>query len=306
VASRPVRALVIDNYDSFTHNLVQCLAHITGVEPTVVANDDARWRAEYLAGFDCVVLSPGPGRPDRTADFGICRGILEAAQVPLLGVCLGHQGICYAFGGSVIPAPEPMHGRLSLVRHDSDELFTGIPSPFRAVRYHSLMVADLPSDLRVIATTDDEIPMALRHRARPLWGVQFHPESICTEHGQRLLANFVSLAESASPDLAGQVTIRPAGTHEAPDATPTSLRVLARQVVCPADAEAVFDAIYRDSEHSFWLDSGMRTGDAGRFSFMGDAAGPLARTVTPAGSRWPVPTALRRAQAPSSTGCAKT
>src|SRR5215472_12327731 len=129
-----MRVLVIDNYDSFTHNLVQCLAQVTRAEPTVITNDDARWRAEYLAGFDCVVISPGPGRPDRGADFGICAGVLEAARVPLLGVCLGHQGIGHLFGGRVVPAPEPMHGRRSLVRHYGDELFGGIPSPFLAVR----------------------------------------------------------------------------------------------------------------------------------------------------------------------------
>lgn len=284
----PVRILVVDNYDSFTHNLVQCLAHCTGIDPAVVSNDDARWRAEYLAGFDCVVISPGPGRPDRALDFGICRRILEAARVPVLGVCLGHQGICHAFGGSVIRAPEPVHGRTSLIRHHGDELFCGIPSPFRAVRYHSLMVADIPGDLKVIASTDDGMPMALRHATRPLWGVQFHPESICTEHGQRLLANFVTLAESARPGSgtanpfpADRVKIGSVTARAMPDTMPpVSLRVLARQVACHADAEAVFDAIYRDSEHSFWLDSGMRTGDAGRFSFMGDAAGPLARLVT--------------------------
>jgi para-aminobenzoate synthetase len=169
-----------------------------------------------------------------------------------------------------------MHGRLSLVRHYGDELFDGIPSPFAAVRYHSLMVADVPGDLEVIAATADDIPMALRHRTRPLWGVQFHPESICTEHGERLLANFVRLAEPAHPARADPVTIGPAGAREAP----ISLRVLAREVTCRADPEAVFDAIYRHSAQSFWLDSGMRRGDAGRFSFMGDAEGPLARTVT--------------------------
>src|SRR5260370_23705235 len=104
--SRAVRTLVVDNYDSFTHNLVHCLGNLTGVDPVGVRNDDARWRAEYLAGFDCVVISPGRGRPDRPADFGICPAVIDAATVPLLGVCLGHQGICHAFGGSVVPAPE--------------------------------------------------------------------------------------------------------------------------------------------------------------------------------------------------------
>lgn len=280
-----VRALVIDNYDSFTHNLVQSLGRLSDVEPTVVRNDDARWRAEYLAGFDCVVISPGPGRSDRPADFGICAGVIEATTVPLLGVCLGHQGICHAFGGAVTAAPEPVHGRTSLVRHNDDELFADIASPFRAVRYHSLMVSRVPSDLRVIAVADDGVIMAMRHRARPLWGVQFHPESICTDHGERLLANFVRLAGSApgigkagrSPAL--QAALRSAAARQVPTPAPARFRVLARRVTCHVGAESVFCALYRGSERSFWLDSGLRVGDAGRFSFMGDCAGPLARTA---------------------------
>jgi para-aminobenzoate synthetase len=282
--TRYVRALVVDNYDSFTHNLVQSLEHLTGTEPTVVRNDDHRWSAEYLAGFECVVISPGPGRPDRPADFGICSAVIDAVTVPLLGVCLGHQGICQAFGGDIAPAPEPMHGRTSLVRHNGDELFAGIPSPFRAVRYHSLMVGDVPGALEVIAAADD-VTMALRHRTRPIWGVQFHPESILTEHGERLLANFVNLAgQSAGASLPTRSTVvRPAprspATRQTTSPDPAGLQVLARRVVCPANAESVFDALYRESERSFWLDSGLRVGDAGRFSFMGDSAGPLARTA---------------------------
>jgi para-aminobenzoate synthetase len=281
--SRLVRALVVDNYDSFTHNLVHLLASITAVKPTVMRNDDVRWRAEYLAGFDCVVISPGPGRPDRAEDFGVCPAVIEAVTVPLLGVCLGHQGICYTFGGTVIAAPEPVHGRASLVRHAGDVLFAGIPSPFRAVRYHSLMVGEVPGDLEVIASSDDGVPMAVRHRVRPLWGVQFHPESICTEYGERLLANFVGLTEPAMSSTAKAnhaavgATVR---AHDPPPPRPASFRLLARRVSSAADAESVFDALYAGSEPSFWLDSGLRSGDVGRFSFMGDGAGPLARTVT--------------------------
>jgi para-aminobenzoate synthetase len=280
VPNRPVRSLVVDNYDSFTHNLVQCLWYLTGTRPTVVTNDDVRWSPEYLAGFDCVVISPGPGRPDRPADFGMCREVIDAVQVPLLGVCLGHQGICHAFGGSVIPAPEPMHGRTSIVRHEGDDLFTGIPSPFLAVRYHSLMVSEIPQALKVIATTDNGITMGLRHRSRPLWGVQFHPESVGTEHGQRLLANFVDLARrtaaGARPARQSPASRPARAADRPPDASPrvpADLRVLTRKVSFPVDAEAVFDAIYRRSKQSFWLDSGRRIGGAGRFSFMGSGTG---------------------------------
>ncbi|MDR2984547.1 MAG: gamma-glutamyl-gamma-aminobutyrate hydrolase family protein, partial [Nocardiopsaceae bacterium] len=296
-----IRVLVVDNYDSFTYNLVQALERLRGIHAVVVRNDDPSWRDADLGEFDCVVLSPGPGRPDRPADFGICRTIIEKTQVPLLGVCLGHEGICHAFGGTVTPAPEPRHGRASFVQHSGDVLFGGIPSPFRAVRYHSLMAGSLPGVLDVIASADDGVPMGLRHRSRPIWGVQFHPESVGTEHGEQLLSNFIEIAGQApearrisrtSPDIqrggTGRAavldlskTITHTGQRPAASAECASdLHVLARHVVCRASAEQVFDAFYRDSDYSFWLDSGMRLGDAGRFSFMGDAAGPLARTVT--------------------------
>ena len=289
----PLRILVIDNYDSFTYNLVQCLARLSGANPTVLHNDD-RLPAADLSGVDCVVISPGPGRPDRAEDFGICRAVIETADVPLLGVCLGHQGIGHAFGGTIATAPEPMHGRISLITHDDDELFAGIPSPFRAVRYHSLMIGQVPDAIEVIARSGDGVPMAVRHRERPLWGVQFHPESICTEHGERLLANFLAIADvrrtaaplsrDAAHSLVGPPTHDITSTRIAGDrcsgapAPPQRLTVLVRQVACGADPESFYAALFRDSRHAFWLDSSMR--GAGRFSFMGDSEGPLARTVT--------------------------
>jgi para-aminobenzoate synthetase len=295
MTGRPVRCLLVDNYDSFTQNLAQALACLAGADPVVVRNDDASWRPEYLAGFDGVVISPGPGRPDAAADFGFCPEVIRATRVPLLGVCLGHQGICHEFGGTVIPAPEPVHGRAWEVRHDGDELFAGIPASFLAVRYHSLMAGRIPAALRVIAATPDGLPMAVRHRDRPTWGVQFHPESVGTEHGERLIANFVSLAASARPAGRRVASAAPAGRPVASacpagadrsgvapngEAGPAPLTVLTRQVRCDADAESAFWALYGGSARSFWLDSGQRMGDAGRFSFMGDASGPLSRTVT--------------------------
>jgi para-aminobenzoate synthetase len=308
--SAEIRVLVVDNYDSFTYNLVQSLAGMPGVRPAVVPNDDPSWRDAKLGKFDCVVISPGPGRPERAADFGICRAIIEATQVPLLGVCLGHEGICYTFGGTVAAAPEPRHGLTSLVQHNGDVLFAGIPSTFHAVRYHSLMAGTIPGVLQVIATADDGVPMGLRHRSRPIWGVQFHPESVGTEHGERLLSNFIAIAAetmTARPAPLRQATSVPPSSPDArssgtdPTASPahsaapvrtfqrapaastegaSDLKVLARRVVCRVSAEQVFEKLYRESEHSFWLDSGLRHGDAGRFSFMGDASGPLARTVS--------------------------
>jgi para-aminobenzoate synthetase len=188
-----MRTLLVDNYDSFTYNLYQLIGEVTGRAPVVVRND-ASWAAVRLADFDGIVVSPGPGRPDRRRDFGISADAIRQGRLPVLGVCLGHQGVCQLFGGTVGPAPEPRHGRLSAVHHTGRDLFDGLPSPFEAVRYHSLAVTDLPDELERTAWTDDGVLMGVRHRSAPIWGVQFHPESICTEHGRHLLANFRDLA----------------------------------------------------------------------------------------------------------------
>jgi para-aminobenzoate synthetase len=190
-----LKTLLIDNYDSFTYNLFQLLAEENGREPIVVRNDEASWEELLGLGFDNVVISPGPGRPERRRDFGVCAEAIRRCEVPLLGVCLGHQGMGWIHGGRVVPAPEPMHGRVRTVEHAGSPLFAGIPARFEATRYHSLCLErPLPAVLEEIAWADDGVPMALAHRSRPQWGVQFHPESIATEHGRRLLANFRDLS----------------------------------------------------------------------------------------------------------------
>ena len=192
-----MKTLVIDNHDSFTFNLVQLIAEVNGEEPIVVTNGEAAWSDLAALTFDNIVLSPGPGRPERVRDFGVCRQAIELSTVPLLGVCLGHQGMAHVWGGEVIEAPEPMHGRLSPVWHDGVDLFEGVPQGFTAVRYHSLAAAEpLPACLERTAWTHDGLLMALRHCTRPQWGVQFHPESIATEHGADLLRNFRDLTIS--------------------------------------------------------------------------------------------------------------
>ena len=189
-----MKTLLIDNYDSFTYNLFQLLAEVNGERPEVVRNDEASWEDLERRGFDNVVISPGPGRPDVPADFGVCAEAIRRTELPLLGVCLGHQGICWALGGSVERAPEVVHGRAAAVIHDGSALFAGIPREFQAVRYHSLCAGwTLPDELEPTAWASDGVLMAVAHRTRPLWGVQFHPESIATEHGRRLLANFRDL-----------------------------------------------------------------------------------------------------------------
>ncbi|MEU7135792.1 aminodeoxychorismate synthase component I [Streptomyces sp. NPDC046261] len=190
-----MRTLLVDNYDSFTYNLFHYLAEVNGEEPEVIRNDDPAWKPELLDTFDNVVLSPGPGTPHRPADFGFCAQIAAEGRLPVLGVCLGHQGLALAHGAPVGRAPEPRHGRTSAVRHDGTGLFEGLPAPLEVVRYHSLAVTGDSPALEPIAWAEDGVVMALRHRELPLWGVQFHPESIGTEGGHRLLANFRRLTE---------------------------------------------------------------------------------------------------------------
>ncbi len=181
--------LVVDNYDSFTFNLVQFLARLDP-DVRVVRNDAAPAGALLSWRPDRIVISPGPGRPE---DAGVsCDLIGEDETIPLLGVCLGHQALGHVFGGRVVRAPVLMHGKTSEIAHDGTGLFAGLPNPFTATRYHSLVVerASVPSALAITAEADGLV-MGLKHRSRPLAGVQFHPESILTPEGERLLANFV-------------------------------------------------------------------------------------------------------------------
>jgi anthranilate synthase component II len=186
--------LVIDNYDSFVFNLVQYLGEL-GAEPVVHRHDELTVDEIVELDPDAVLISPGPGRPD---DAGVSNAVIErlAGVKPILGVCLGHQCIGQVFGGTVVRAPAVMHGKTSLVHHDGRGLLAGLPEPFEATRYHSLVVAadSVPPVLEVTARTDDGVVMALRHRELPVEGVQFHPESILTQAGHQLLANFLALA----------------------------------------------------------------------------------------------------------------
>lgn len=230
------RVLIIDNYDSFTFNLVQMVQSATGVNPTVVKNDESYTDA-LLDGVARIIISPGPGSPHVASDVGIGPRVLETASVPILGVCLGHQLIVAQFGGSVEPAHVPMHGRESEISHFGDELFDGITADFSAVRYHSLEATSLPISLVETARSSDGVNMGVRHRTKPIWGVQFHPESILTEAGERIIRNFLKV------DATKTISV------------PSDIKVESLRFDFPGSAQDIYSSLYIDDDKSIWLDS---------------------------------------------------
>jgi anthranilate synthase component II len=188
------RVALIDNYDSFTFNLVHYLGEL-GADVAVWRNDEINVEDTLAHAPDAIVLSPGPCTPN---EAGICLDLVRAASetTPILGVCLGHQAIGQAFGGDVVRAPHPMHGKVSRIEHNARGLFRGLNGPFQATRYHSLVIerSTVPAELEVSAEADDGLIMAVAHCERPAYGVQFHPESIASEHGRQILRNFLDLA----------------------------------------------------------------------------------------------------------------
>ncbi|KAJ3188479.1 hypothetical protein HK101_009154 [Irineochytrium annulatum] len=306
-----MRILIVDNYDSYTFNLLQACELNTVASgpssspaPVVIRNDQVtEWNvfeSTILPHFDCIIISPGPGRPDHAEDFGICSAILARSPIPVLGVCLGHQGLAVAFDGSVVRAKTVVHGRLSPVTHAGVGLFAGIPSPFNVVRYHSLVVdpeSVREEFLKITAWTTEEdgnkVVMGMEHVERPLWSVQFHPESICTEFGQRVVDNFLNLAalyHTRHPNLNGSsvagipphirsLTVVPQPLIDHQSATQrhgASLRVRIVQLAHGfRNSEQVFETLYRGEPARFWLDSARVEEGRSRFSFMGCAGGPL-------------------------------
>lgn len=279
-----IRTLLIDNYDSFTFNLYHYLAEVNGTPPVVVPNDWEDWSIGALEEFDNVVISPGPGSPDKFDDFGICAEVIAKARIPILGICLGHQGIALAHGGTVTHAPTPRHGRLSEIRNFGIDLFSGIPPTFDAVRYHSLAVTDVPKELEVTAYSDDGVIMGLRHRSLPQWGVQFHPESISTEHSLALLGNFARLTrEWAGGEGTSTLGARSSGTPSTgtlyrPEPVTVSLQVEAVELSVPD--ESIFAALYGNEEEAVWLDGNDPSGGSSRFAIMGAPTGPNGRVAT--------------------------
>lgn len=183
------RVVVVDHHDSYAWSLVDLVASVTGELPAVVEHDHAG--LDDLAGFSHVVLSPGPGSPEDPRDFALGREVLRSVRVPVLGVCLGMQGIVTTYGGRVT-RQRPAHGEVSAIEHDGHGVFEGLPQRLRAVRYHSLAVASLPACLEATARAEDGVVMGVRHRELPVEGVQFHPESALTEHGESMIRTFLS------------------------------------------------------------------------------------------------------------------
>jgi para-aminobenzoate synthetase len=302
-----MRTLLVDNHDSYTYNVFHLLAAASGEEPVVVNNDAVSWRVLARAKFDAYVLSPGPGRPERWHDFGVCRDILSYSEVPVLGICLGHQGIGNLLEGGVTSAPQPMHGRLSNVRHRGTGIFNGVPQDFSVVRYHSLAITGpVGPEGHVVAWADDGVVMGVEHDSRPMWGVQFHPESIATEFGDRIARNFFELAErhSASStarlsqvprrrsedspqarvngtstgvargDSSAAVTTAEAGAEE------RDWTVLARTLEGVAPTEHLYERLFADADTSFWLDSADAPTWLAQCSYMGTSAGPAERHLS--------------------------
>jgi para-aminobenzoate synthetase len=272
-----MRTLLIDNHDSYTYNVFHLLAGVSGEEPIVVDNDAVSWRALSRWDFDAIVLSPGPGSPERWHDFCVCNDILRYSEIPVLGICLGHQGLGHLLNGKVSSAPEAMHGRLSRIHHSDDGLFAGIPQDFPVVRYHSLQITDMGPDGQITAWADDGVVMGIEHRRRPMWGVQFHPESVATEHGARLVENFYDLARRLrSPRWRGakrplQVPSRTKVRRSRSGDGKSELRL--RTLPGEPSTEALFERLFGDADHAFWLDSADAPTRLAQRSFLGTSAG---------------------------------
>ncbi|WP_225427996.1 aminodeoxychorismate synthase component I [Dyella tabacisoli] len=276
------KTLLIDNYDSFTYNLAQLIAKATGQQPVIVRNNETSWDALSDQGYDRIVISPGPGRPQCSDDLGLSADVIVHATVPILGVCLGHQAIGHFFGATVGLAPEPIHGRQSNVKHGGNDLFEGIPSPFKATRYHSLTVTDLPPELEPTAWAEDGTLMALRHISRPIWGVQFHPESICTEHGERLIQNFFTLSApdcKSAEDGAAQHHAATRPRERNGWIKWNNMRVHTRRCPGKLAPQDAFQALFGNGDKAFWLDSSRPNDTNARFSYFGDASGPYSEVL---------------------------
>ena len=282
-----MQTVIVDHYDSFTYNLFQLIAQIQGVEPLVISHDSDEFLQLDPAIYDNIVLSPGPGNPDNPHDFKIGKSIILNSDKPILGVCLGHQGIFSAFGGRIERAPTPMHGCVSKISHNQDALYHSIPTPFQVMRYHSLVcTGPVPVELEVTAWTQDGLIMGLRHLHKPIWGIQYHPESIASEYGRQLLINFQHLTSqyyqqrrqtlpSQTKQLSAKPPYQPASL-ESPPSDHDSYTILSHKHPFHGDPAGVFQQIFAQYPSAVWLDSSQVVPRFSRFSYMGALQGPLA------------------------------
>ena len=296
-----MKTLIIDNYDSFTYNIYQLVAQINSQKPIVVTNNQLSWAEIQQYNCDNVIISPGPGNPEKESDFGVCGEVLLKSQIPILGICLGHQGLGYYYGCKVVKAPEPFHGRVSSIYHHGDSLFASIPSPFKVARYHSLLLASpVCDDFKVIATTDNNLIMGIKHQSKPFWGVQFHPESIASQFGKQLLINFNHLSQQYLCSRSARTWRRShykslsiSSRHFPNYLQLTSriidknkhkekkiLKIFSEKLDYFVDSAETFSQLYSDSNYSFWLDSSMVAKGLSRFSYMGNCEGENSFLVT--------------------------
>lgn len=260
-----MKTLLIDNYDSFTYNLFQYLSEINDENTIVIKNDELSFSEICKLDFDNIVISPGPGTPENKNDFGVCREVIERMDVPILGICLGHQGIGSIFGSSVVNACEVMHGRISRIYHNDNLLFKGIAQGFEAVRYHSLMLDSIGENIEKIAWSEDGTIMGIACKNRPVYGVQFHPESIKTQYGKQLLQNFKTIVDNY---LSGK-------WFEHNKCLNLRVRALKKNVPC----ECIFQSQYRDRQNVIWLDTSKVVDGFSRFSYLGCLDGPFSYAV---------------------------
>lgn len=243
-----MKSLIIDNYDSYTYNLFQLIGKVSGVEPLVIKNDEMTYDEILNLEFDNVIISPGPGSPDKEKDFGVCREIIEKLDKPILGICLGHQGIYYYHGGEVVRAKEPMHGRQSPVIHNGKGIFKGIKNNFIVTRYHSLTCEDKElDDIKIDARTPDGIVMGISHKTKPIYGLQFHPESIASDSGEELIKNFINI------------------TRDFYNKNQLAYEIIDKDF----DTEDLYERLYEYDDKTLWLDSSKVEEGLSRFSIFG-------------------------------------
>lgn len=243
-----MKSLIIDNYDSYTYNLFQLIGKVSGVEPLVIKNDEMTYDEILNLEFDNVIISPGPGSPDKAKDFGVCREIIEKLDKPILGICLGHQGIYYYHGGEVLRAKEPMHGRQSPVIHNGKGIFKGIKNNFIVTRYHSLTCEDKElDDIKIDARTPDGIVMGISHKTKPIYGLQFHPESVASDCGEELIKNFINI------------------TRDFYNKNQLAYEIIEKDF----DTEGLYEMLYEYDENTLWLDSSKVEEGLSRFSIFG-------------------------------------